>query len=1006
MYSSDISNWKEVTHKFDKKELSEKRKKILKCNSDIEFQNYLENLKIRNINENEQIFINNIISLFNNNNDIQILSDTKEDIKINGFCCITAYLSNISIEILKNTNIQIEDIFLIKRKIFQQINNIIYSFIEETLNYEYYIYIDAFKLEDCQESKKTFLSEISFLDEWLQYYFECYPVMLFRLKLFSDKYIYNFRLMINRLKNDINEINKLINCSTSRLHKIDLFLSDFHNNMQYTTRFELNCDKSNYIVYYKPKQLINDITWNQFIDFMISLGMTESANKSININKYNYGWQLEVKVKECLSLEEIATFYYNQGINTALAYILNVQDLIADNILAVGKFPIFIDLEMLLCPTIKTGNDFQSKSKAAIDYLQSVIKTGIIPDFGFVTINNVGHSNSGLSKTSGNKYTFVEKEGLKERTKTAFIQSLDNNIPKINGTPVEINKFCKYFENGFIYACIFIIKNKNKIIDYIKFNKDISSIKTRVLLRWTHTYSSLCKDSYMPKNMMSYYDFFIFMEMLWRGYDEVYLSEKIIEEELNQVKNGDIPYFYTYPDSKNLYTNNDKIVYKDYFKKSGIDSVIEKISNINSETIRNQLNIIRRSLYIHNNYNVMPIYKYNNNNSDCIINKIGTFLLNLSPNDDYYFEYVDYTITKDNIWSQGLQNIDLFQGVEGVGIALLSYFKNTKNKKYLDASEKIFKQSIEFFTNNYHALLDNNNPQLGIIHFPISTFYYYIIGNKILEYEHFKIHYNDLDMFIKYIDKAYIKDVYFNYFTGSVGSLLVIIELYKTHRIPELLHLIEKITKCIIHNAVECNGGLTWERQYFNKWGGIAHGNSFISYALFKSANTCRSDYFYNSAIKALKYDQSLFDHKLNVWRKSDDYLGDIHHTWGNGSAGIGLSRKLISEYYINDLMFEEIKIAINNIDKSIPTLIKTDHSICSGLLGVIEIRKLLDSKFDDESLIKNFITTNNKIKHLKFGGWEENPLVTGLYYGLAGIGYNLIKLTKPNYKIPSLLWI
>jgi hypothetical protein len=163
------------------------------------------------------------------------------------------------------------------------------------------------------------------------------------------------------------------------------------------------------------------------------------------------------------------------------------------------------------------------------------------------------------------------------------------------------------------------------------------------------------------------------------------------------------------------------------------------------------------------------------------------------------------------------------------------------------------------------------------------------------------------------------------------------------------------------------------------------------------------------SAFKAISKHISYEDVKLVTYciTLRINYDNQIHHSWGNGSAGIGLSRKLISEcYYSNEFMQSEIKISIENIDKSIHNAFQNDHSICSGLLGLLEIRKILDSKFDYMPLLDRYCTEFKEVESVRCGGWAGNPLITGLFYGIAGINYNLIKLLHPNLKIPSLLWI
>lgn len=187
-------------------------------------------------------------------------------------------------------------------------------------------------------------------------------------------------------------------------------------------------------------------------------------------------------------------------------------------------------------------------------------------------------------------------------------------------------------------------------------------------------------------------------------------------------------------------------------------------------------------------------------------------------------------------------------------------------------------------------------------------------------------------------------------------------------------------------------------------WGGWAHGNSSIAYALFKLWHFSSEKRYYSAGVKALAYDQSLLDKSRAFWNKTAFTKGDIHHSWGNGSAGIAMSRCLIAHYYKNEFMDIEIETAKNIIKNEIFKHNYTDHSIGSGLLGLIEICGMLDDTFPVKQVIESQFS-QIRLTDYKYGGWNGNPIVTGLYYGLAGIGYNLIKLQHDN-TLPSLLWI
>jgi type 2 lantibiotic biosynthesis protein LanM len=1005
-----IQEWKNITHKFDDEDVWQSRKNLNGCTTDCDFKHYLLKLKRRKIDNSKFSFLIDILNSATNL-DIHFDFTDSDEVFLCPFRRIAIFLTNKTLSTLHNYA-YIEN-YKLKENLLVQYQSKIFEILNLSIQYEYHIYLKAYLLSDDSANKVHFYNKVSNTIEWSNYYLESYPVLISILYNFIHQSISNIETSIMRLREDWAEINCFFLFSDAfYLSNVKLFAGDFHNNNQSPILFEFTGkDNSHQLLYYKPKSLIGDIFVNDCVSFLWSLGLKQSLTQTKNINKSDYGWQLHIDYQPVNKIEDVSCFFYSQGINCALAYIFNIQDLIADNILVHNNLPVFFDLEMVFEPTFKEGCDYKSSSLEAKKYICGVIKTGLIPEYGFETINNKGFSNSGISRVSGNTYYHVKREKNNEKLVIKDVIAADYNLPQYNGQVFPIDEFCSDFENGFIYACYFLIQKKNDIIDFLseKF-KIINLIKSRVLIRFTYTYSSLLKESYSPLYLSNFLKYEKFMEMLWRGYDKVLLPPNVIQSEIDQIKNGDIPYFYTFSNSKELFSGNNEIIQYDYFDKSGFDTVLDRLKEIDQELIFEQLNIIRRAFYIHNNHNAKLFHRHHAstiNKKENIIDNIINFLCNLSPKtDDNHFAYIDYIVSHNDMWSQGVQNSDIFQGIDGVGLSLLAGYKLNKNPELLNIVNKINKQSIDFYKNNYNTFLDIDRPKIGIVHSPISTLFFIIQANKILGYNHFAIEKHTLNLFLNYIEVKYKNDIYYSYFSGVTGTLFVLLELYKLFSEQRIFDLIIKTSEHLVNGSTSIKGDrIFWNQPVFDKWGGVAHGTSFISYVLFRVANITKNQFYYDAAIKALQYDQSLFDKNLKVWKKTEHFLGEIHHSWGNGSAGIGLSRKLISTYYSNAFMQDEINISIENIDKTIPIAFAKDHSICSGLLGLLEIRKFLDASYDYSSILNQYFNTYITVESVKCGGWEGNPLVTGLYYGVAGINYNLIKLVYPDKNIPSLLW-
>lgn len=979
--SSKIKEWKNLTHHFNDTDIWKERLECIGLENEADFCSLLEMRQKTNFHNKENLTFKEI---FHNRQQSE-----KQD-------CLSLSISKYLVEYFKEKYTSYEKLNCLAGEnlfsdIYYQIQTQTEQLVRPVLEFEFEVYKEAYNRTEKDFS--FFLSTITYSEEWLDYFVESYPVLLKKLEVYTEFIQKNTAMFLNRLDTDWIEICHYFGYQDiTHLDKITLFLGDPHNGGKSIVSLEGSLqDNKKLTFYYKPKPLSPDIYWNNLGAFLQKLGLLASFIPTRNIDKADYGWQQGIQNTVFVSAQAVKSFFYRQGINAALAYFFSTQDLIADNLMICRDYPVFFDLEMSLCPQIPPGSDYRTRSIAGTQYLKSVIKTGLIPSYGFETARHTGYSNSGISYVKDRK-----------------------NLPILDGQVVQVNAYGQEFENGFRYAYLFFINHKTQIADFLSASKrQLANMRTRVLLRLTFTYSQLYKEAFSPNYLSDPYEYYKLYEHLWRGYDKSLLPGKIIQNEIDQLLQGDIPYYTAHPLSKDLYDGYGNLIKLDYFRKSGFETVLEKIAEAKPSLMQEQIHIIRRALYIHNDSD-LPV-EYPSPVSPAIapaepglsaIEHIASFIYNLDTSKDQkYFAYCDYIISKDDMWDQGIQNMDMFQGIEGIGVFLAAYYALSQDSYALSLALKIFDQSLEFLHHNKHRLFDNHTVKMGIINYPLSTIYYSLLGNEIVGKDLFRIEEDSLSIILNYMEAKLPLDEHYCYFSGSTGALLLLMKLYEKKSLPRIYNLIEKTGFFLLSAAVQIDEDrISWSKRSFDKWGGFAHGNSSTAYALFKLADFLRNDVFYKAGMQALSYDQGLFNAALKKWDKSIDFEGDTHHSWGNGSAGIGLSRYLITPYYQNDFMKYEIDIAKENIDCALPTLLKTDYSICSGALGMLEIRALLDTHYDPLPTINQMLTDLPE-KGLRCGGWEKNPVVTGLFYGYAGIGYNLIKLLY-NKKIPSLLWI
>jgi lantibiotic modifying enzyme len=198
---------------------------------------------------------------------------------------------------------------------------------------------------------------------------------------------------------------------------------------------------------------------------------------------------------------------------------------------------------------------------------------------------------------------------------------------------------------------------------------------------------------------------------------------------------------------------------------------------------------------------------------------------------------------------------------------------------------------------------------------------------------------------------------------------------------------------------------------------GISHGAAGIALALLRLYGRTGDERFRAAAIGGMELERALFSEAEQNWPDlragAADGIdagngGDGHHymlAWCHGAPGIGLAR-IAGLQWVDDA---EVRREIDDAVRS--TLaggFGENHSLCHGDLGNLELlfaaaRLDRDAGLEAEAWrIAGGIADNIRTGGWLFGlpGSIETP---GLMTGLAGVGYGLARLARPDF-FPNLL--
>lgn len=910
--------------------------------------------------------------------------------------------------------------------------SIINSYIEEfkkniypTFAHEFNILIEEnFILNDFS----YFIEETSNDIEWIEYFFTKYPVLLDNLdKIISFAISFALEFLSN-LNNDIYDVEKKFNIISNDFTSCRVFSGDNHNNQRSVAKLQFGTKT----VFYKPRNLNMEVKTYELFTFLQSLGLKESIYIPVTLTKTNYAWMAGVDYKEVVCETDLKEFYFNQGINLAVFHIIGATDLIGENIIAHGKLPCYFDLECILHPNLvneKDINIYQTSCMAANFIQTSVLKTCLLPQYSFVTNKFQGISNSGLSVISGSIPQLNTKKDVKFIRKYEVVDFLSSNehIPSYENKKHISSEFLTEIISGFSNTYDLIEGKKEEVKIFI--NSNFQGIKTRILYRPTYIYSKLINESFLPIYLNSSKKRNELFSFLKNSAFKSANNLNIINSEISQLENLDIPIFYTFSNSTDIISEDNSVISRNFFTESGIMASNNKIESMSNDDKLKQIEIIELSFCIHEGYQIKKDtffgddYDFHllddfrllkiteiDSTTHKIEDEINTIFKKVQSKGFHKkgeYSYFGLTQTPRYTWDISHQGINLFDGTDGLSFFYLNLYKVFNNLEALNIGKKIIEKGLEqfYFHEKYYSKIQGFN-KTSLFNHPISTFYvaeYYLQENVDLNY----ISQKDIDKILLWIEKYYLDDRDYDILGGGAGTILYLLKLYDRLREERILILSRKIASYILSKAhVFDSNKLCWLTTFGKAHTGFSHGSSGVAFSLFKLDSYLGEKKFKESAIKALNYERMLFDTEKKYWYsykvvdKNENNTVE-NHFWAYGSGSILLSRMLISKYFSDELIEDEIKVAKDNL---LLKGVMRNFNYSSGVFGNLDLLNdyfhFKNENFINDQMLNNINSLiTDKLKHQEWAcipvgkSYKSYIELDGLFTGLAGIGNTLLNI-------------
>lgn len=804
-------------------------------------------------------------------------------------------------------------------------------------------------------------------------------------------------------------------------------IGDLHKKGRSTLKLRF---ASGFQLMYKPRSLAIDAHFQDLLIWLNERGNHPAFHTIQIFDKGTYGWSEYVASKGCATVEEIARFYERQGGYLALLYALEATDFHHENLIASGEHPIMIDLEALFHPRL-AENRSESADKVATETMQaSVLRVGLLPRRIWGNQEQAGVDISGLGGKGGQ---FTPQPVLQiEASGTEYMRYIrqhvrmpeKSNRPTLNGESVDVLNYSNQLLLGFSSVYHLLMEQRDALLEgpLQAFAQD----EVRVIVRATRTYAQLLHESYHPDLLRNALERDRFFDRLWMSTEQQPHLKKLIAAEQADLHAGDIPIFTTHADARDLFTSSGKRI-PDFLAEPGMESVKKCMQQLSEEDLARQTWFIRASFATilmdsqHSSFtpsSLVPTQvRASREQLLQAAGAIGDRLGERALLGERGANWLGLTYVNEREWVLLPAGADLYTGSSGIALFLAYLGAVAGSAKYTTlarAACRSVQEQVKELRSSLRSI-GAYNGWSGII-------YLYTHLGRLWQDQALL---REAEELVQLLPELIERDQAFDVIGGSAGCIACLLSLYRVRPSARILetavqggdHLLRAVQWSDDHHIeTEVGDQVVSARRPLT---GFSHGTAGMALSLLKLATVSGQERFRDGALAAMAYERKVFSPEKQNWPDFRDLATsgiaranvpverEAHFmvSWCHGAPGIGLGRLASLPYIDDELIRGEIAIALQT------TLMHgfgLNHSLCHGDLGNLETiltaaRVLGDAEYQGYTERLTAMT----LASIDTQGWLTGiPLgveTPGLMTGIAGIGYELLRLAAPE-SVPCLL--
>lgn len=791
---------------------------------------------------------------------------------------------------------------------------------------------------------------------------------------------------------------------------------------------------------YKPRSLAVDAVFQRLLAWLNAHGTAQAYRLLTVLERDGYGWVEFVQGAPCHDANEVERFYLRQGGYLALLYTLYAGDFHFENLLAAGEHPVLIDLEALFHPNLLDYDPARPEHLAQQAIDDSVLSVSMLPQrlrfAGSSAAIDISGMGAGGRQTTPDKLPTWEGAGTDEmRLRRQHLEfTTEGHRPVLDGAAVDVSAQGHAVARGFAQVYELLRRHRDELLAPGGLLQEFAAVEVRIVARATRTYSLLLQENTHPDLLRSALERDRFYSLLWRDVAATPRLAHLVPAEVRDLHNGDVPIFHARPGTRHLWDSRGEQI-ENYLPQSGLERVTERLQALDDNDLARQLWYIQASFATlrredshmtardlrgkEDIFNAETQMREDAEGQNALVSAplllgasalkeppiefdllaaaqaIGDRLEQTAHRHSDHAVWIGLGLDGGEDWALNPLTMHLYDGHAGVALFLAYLGYATADTRYTDLAA---------------AALATLRVQ---VEQQRATFYYpggfSGWGGIVYTLAHLGSLWQRRDLWqeataLAELAAARLKqDEQFDIIGGAAGYIGAVVALWRCTGDERLVAFMAHAADHLVAHAQPQDVGVGWIAPGMGgrALAGFSHGAAGIAWALLLAAQITGNENYRAVARQALRYERTLFDADAQNWRDlrgAPDAGEHFMHAWCHGAPGIGLARLAMQPLLDDAQIPTEVAAALAS---TAAHGFGGGHSLCHGDFGNLELLVAAATALQRPTLLAEARRlASTWLAAQPQTGWRcgvpDGVETPGLMVGLAGIGYELLRLADP----------